>query len=283
MKTTFLLALAISSAAYSQANFAGSINDTYTKGDTLTAAKLENIKTAVNDNDARSLPDGVTPGDLLYWNGSVWNLTPASIACSSGDANLKLTAGVPTWTCSASTVYKIGDWGPGGGTVFYVADGGLHGLEVARVPPTYANWGCEGIPIPGAYGEGIGTGQHNTDAILADCSTTSSAAMIADEYYQYGTVTETGTNMYSDWFMPSLAELKQMCLADKGIHTNSAGAEVFGVITVFSGMGVRVLWSSSDSVVTVEGPSAVDWDTCERVSTVLGDAHAYRVEKVRAF
>ena len=51
MKTTFLLALAISSAAYSQANFAGPINDNYTTGDTLTATTLNNIKSAVNDND----------------------------------------------------------------------------------------------------------------------------------------------------------------------------------------------------------------------------------------
>lgn len=33
--------------------FAGSVSDTYTAGDTLTAAKMESIKTAVNDNDAR--------------------------------------------------------------------------------------------------------------------------------------------------------------------------------------------------------------------------------------
>ena len=32
---------------------AGSIGDTYTAGDTLTAAKMTNVKSAVNDNDTR--------------------------------------------------------------------------------------------------------------------------------------------------------------------------------------------------------------------------------------
>jgi len=53
MKTTFLLAFAISTVAYSQSSFAGSITDTYTTGDTLTATKINNVKSAVNDNDTR--------------------------------------------------------------------------------------------------------------------------------------------------------------------------------------------------------------------------------------
>lgn len=193
MKTTFLLALAISSAAYSQANFAGPINDIYTKGDTLTAAKLENIKTAVNDNDARSLPDGVTRGDVLYWNGSAWSFTPAPIACSGGDAILKLTAGVPTWICSASSVYAIGDTGPAGGKVFHITDGGLHGLEAAPVDQASSEWGCNGTPIAGAVGTAIGSGAANTTTIISGCITASAASVAAS----YG----------PGWFLPSLDEL----------------------------------------------------------------------------
>lgn len=44
---TTIIALAISSQLVS----AGSVTDTYTAGDTLTAAKMDNIKSAVNDND----------------------------------------------------------------------------------------------------------------------------------------------------------------------------------------------------------------------------------------
>lgn len=270
MKTTFLLALAISSAAYSQANFAGSINDTYTTGDTLTAAKLENIKTAVNDNDARSLPDGVTPGDLLYWNGSVWNLTPASIACSSGDANLKLIAGVPTWTCSASTVYKIGDMGPAGGNVFYVTAGGRHGLEVATNSLPNAEWGCEGTSIPGAFGRPIGTGQTNTDAILADCPTPSIAARVAAEYLHPGT-------LYNGWFMPSIGELLQLCQSNKAQQLGGGSA----LITLFS--TDAIVWSSTDTAELIRGPDALDFNTCTLTGTDFGVAEAYRAIRVRAF
>ena len=38
---------------------------------------------------------------------------------------------------TASAYYKIGDNGPAGGTVFYITDGGLHGLEAATAQHTY--------------------------------------------------------------------------------------------------------------------------------------------------
>lgn len=39
-------------------------------------------------------------------------------------------------------VYAIGDTGPAGGIVFYVTEGGIHGLEAAQVDQGYAPWGC---------------------------------------------------------------------------------------------------------------------------------------------
>jgi len=51
MNKSYLLAISVRIGLYSQINFAGSITDTYTTGDTLTTATLNNIKTAVNDND----------------------------------------------------------------------------------------------------------------------------------------------------------------------------------------------------------------------------------------
>lgn len=211
MKTTFLLALAISSAAYSQANFAGSISDNYTKGDTLTAAKLENIKTAVNDNDALitenktaiddiqlkpGLPDVPADGDLLYWNGLGWVSTPAPINCNGSGAHLKLTAGVPSWTC-APTIYAIGDTGPAGGKVFHVTDGGLHGLEAAPADLVSARWGCEGTTLAGTNATSVGSGAHNTSHSY-DCLETGTAAKVAAAYQLNG---------YTDWFLPSRDEL----------------------------------------------------------------------------
>lgn len=141
------------------------------------------------------LPVGADLGDLLYWDGSVWQLTAASTACSGGDANLKLTGGVPTWTCPS--VYVIGDTGPAGGKVFYVTDGGLHGLEAAPADLTAAVWGCFGAAIF-ADGTAVGTGERNTAAIVFGCSTAGTAAKIVYAY---------ALNGYTDWFLPSKDEL----------------------------------------------------------------------------
>jgi len=78
MKNKFLLALAISTVAYSQSSFAGSITDTYTTGDTLTADKLNNIKSAVNDNDTRVTANIATFDTVFSGDGSAGNLTLAA-------------------------------------------------------------------------------------------------------------------------------------------------------------------------------------------------------------
>jgi hypothetical protein len=108
--------------------------------------------------------------------------------------------------CDTTTTYAIGDTGPAGGKVFYISDGGLHGLEAAPADQGIAFWGCEGTSIWGAYGERVGTGAPNTAAILAACATDLYgnpliAARIAATYTLNG---------YTDWFLPSRAELAQL-------------------------------------------------------------------------
>lgn len=53
MKQKIILAAFIALTLTCQLVAAGSITDTYTTGDTLTATKMDNIKAAVNDNDSR--------------------------------------------------------------------------------------------------------------------------------------------------------------------------------------------------------------------------------------
>lgn len=53
MKISYLLAFGVVIGIHSQTNFAGSITETFATGDTLTATHLNNVKTAVNDNDSR--------------------------------------------------------------------------------------------------------------------------------------------------------------------------------------------------------------------------------------
>jgi hypothetical protein len=100
--------------------------------------------------------------------------------------------------CVAVPPFAIGDTGPAGGIVFYVTDGGLHGLEAAPQDQGAGIWGCEGTDIPGADGDAVGTGAQNTADILAGCTQSGIAAEIAHAYTLNG---------YSDWFLPSKDEL----------------------------------------------------------------------------
>jgi len=81
-------------------------------------------------------------------------------------------------TCAEGGTCVIGDTGPSGGYVFYLNDGS--GLEAALTDAGIAPWGCYGITT-GATGIAIGTGQSNTDAIIAECGEYS-AAKLARNY-----------------------------------------------------------------------------------------------------
>lgn len=53
MKPSISLSLTLICLCYSQNSFSGSVNDNFAKGDTLTAQHLNNIKQAINDNQAQ--------------------------------------------------------------------------------------------------------------------------------------------------------------------------------------------------------------------------------------
>jgi hypothetical protein len=100
--------------------------------------------------------------------------------------------------------YITGQIGPAGGIVFYVTDGGLHGLEAAPVDQSAtATWGCFGKDIAGADGPTIGAGDQNTADILVDCAALGIAARLADNY---------SLNGFNDWFLPSQDELNELYL-----------------------------------------------------------------------
>ena len=106
---------------------------------------------------------------------------------------------------SEPTVYAIGDTGPVGGIVFYITDGGLHGLEAAPVDQGAEKWCSPSVTLFGANGTAIGTGAQNTaDIIDAGCGQYGSvAATLADAYTLNG---------FSDWFLPSREELRELYL-----------------------------------------------------------------------
>lgn len=123
------------------------------------------------------------------------SLVSFSASCFSDDADE-----------SSGKTYAIGDIGPSGvGIVFYITDGGLHGLEAAPSDQSMSStWSTiinvlanGSSPLP----TGIGTGSANTDAIIAQNSGAASAAKICRDY--------TGGGK-TDWFLPSRDELNEL-------------------------------------------------------------------------
>jgi len=87
-----------------------------------------------------------------------------------------------------------------GGIVFYIDSTGQHGLVCAPSGQGGFLWGCWGTNI-GGTSTLIGTGQANTNLIMNGCSDRPIAASVCDNLVLNG---------YSDWYLPSLAELQLM-------------------------------------------------------------------------
>ena len=120
--------------------------------------------------------------------------------------------------------YKIGDTGPGGGLVFYITDGGAHGLEVTKTNlSTSSAWICgESTQTTenGNTGTDIGTGPANTDAIIAQAE---AAGNTDSSSYAAGVAKSCSEGGYADWYLPSFDALEAVWdkLVDDGTGDNS--------------------------------------------------------------
>ena len=108
------------------------------------------------------------------------------------------------------SVHTIGE-SYGGGIVFYVYDGGQHGLIAATADQsTGIRWDGGSNTNTCARGDGIGAGIKNTAIIIANQGPVDGntfAARICNEY----SVTVGGTT-YGDWYLPSKYELNLLYL-----------------------------------------------------------------------
>jgi hypothetical protein len=142
-----------------------------------------------------------------------------------------------------SVTYRVGDVGPGGGTIFYVDMARAAGSQFWEVGSDLgtAEWGCGGTGIAGT-GTDIGDGKDNTTAIMTGCVTSGIAARVAS----------APAGLYPDWFLPSKDELNQLCkyartqstaVADKAVVCNNTG-------TLRGGFASVVYWSSSQNLLS---------------------------------
>ena len=206
-----------------------------------------------------SAPAGNARGDMQYWDGTAWIMIPAPIMNYRGiDAGtLQFCNGVPGWdvlkdcpyipntTPNNHPPYYRGQNGPAGGAVFYVTDGGLHGLEAAPVDdlgPDYNGhvWGCYGKLI--GTSPSVGKGASNTAKIIAGCSELNTLAKAAHAY---------NLNGYNDWYLPSQNELNllyierdRVCCFSNGLFASSTEfyeqPSNFALVLDFTNGGVSV-------------------------------------------
>ncbi|MCK4464103.1 MAG: DUF1566 domain-containing protein [Bacteroidales bacterium] len=111
-------------------------------------------------------------------------------------------------TGSDPVTYALGDTGPAGGLIFYIDEADEFSWDYLEAAPsdqsTWQVWiegGLTQSTLNGNTSTAIGTGQANSDYIIAQEGHTGSAAKVCLDY---------DDGIYSDWFLPSKDELNQM-------------------------------------------------------------------------
>jgi hypothetical protein len=135
---------------------------------------------------------GLVTGTIYYARAYATNV----IGTGYGD-EVSFMAGIGANYLGGSVAYFFQPGDPG-----YQA-GQFHGLIAAASDQALAPWGCMGVPIPGADGTALGTGNQNTIDIIATCTAAGIAARICSDLVTGG---------YSDWFLPSKDELAKLYL-----------------------------------------------------------------------
>jgi hypothetical protein len=243
-------------------------------------------------------------------------LTGASITSGSGTFTITFTNPVTlsanvfklTIQSSPSLVYKVGDTGPGGGTVFYVSTAGFScgptltarckyleaaqalwnagGTEPLRTwaqasPIKYDASTVNNVSSPEtATATAIGSGYRNTRAIILQGNTniSTSAAALADSH----TITIRGIAI-DDWYLASKDELNQMCKWARGLPWTSDATVCTGGTSNSgpgaSDFGADRYWSSSET--SSSGAFAQDFSSGSQ--SLRGKSGTNYVRPVRAF
>ncbi len=130
--------------------------------------------------------------------------TLAKFVVSIRVSNQKLAAAV-----AASTAKLAIGQSYGGGIIFYIDETGEHGLVASfdYGDSQRVKWGCSKLAVDETSVD-LGTGRDNTKAIVKTCNSNAIAARLCSDLVLNG---------YSDWYLPSKAELNLLYLQKDNI------------------------------------------------------------------
>lgn len=194
---------------------------------TVTAATSSNSPGAVTYSSSNTAAATInsTTGYVTIVGAGTTTIT-ATLAASGFWNGASLTVALSVGAlCADGGECRIGDVGPGGGKIFLLPSstgnttGKFFEAATADLSSSMAWCNDDTTSISGANGYAIGTGEANTVAIDAFC--TSGAGQSAADYTNNG---------YGDWHLPSLDELTAMLAAR----------------TTIGGFATASYWSSSE-------------------------------------
>jgi hypothetical protein len=220
-------------------------------------SQLLSVPYALHSKTAETVTGTISESDPLYAASQAAKITTDDITnlsnlsgTNTGDQDL---SGFATKTALADSTaqvrseipsvitYSVGDFAQGG-IVFWVDQAGQHGLVCAKTDQdggSGVRWYAGTYGNTRAYGDGPMAGEMNTAIIIAaqvaigDDGTTY-AARICNELQ----ITESGKT-YSDWYLPSKAELSLMY---SNFYSIAGTAQTHGGTAI----AVAYYWSSSE-------------------------------------
>ena len=211
--------------------------------------------------------------------------TPIAIATNINKVTIE-SSDHRIWPCALLGPCFIGDTGPGGGTIFYVNLAGFTCGASLNATCTYLEYGpanatngsvwtpaasvVPGVETLATYSAGltkakIGLGASNTKAITdlaGNCPTPGSQSQCSAGYSASRYV--VAGNSLTDWFLPNLAELNELCkfannifgtaetVACSPVSQATAQAKGFGT-SLNSNWG----WQSSSAFTDSKSPFAI--------------------------
>ena len=150
----------------------------------------------------------------------------------------------------------------GGGIVFYVYDGGQHGLIAATGDQSPGiRWNGGSNTNTRARADGIGAGLKNTAIIIANQGPVDGNAFASTVCNEYSAT--VGGVTYGDWYLPSISELNLLYIQKE-------------VVGGFSGV---VYWSSTE----ITDVAAWYWDFGTGGHFFTSKIGTYHVRAIRAF